>query len=48
MDDQISVTIKQVPRKLWKTIKLAAVASDKGISQFVLELLQKAMNGRAK
>jgi hypothetical protein len=44
MEKNPSVTIKNVPPPLWKRIKLAAVAADKNVSEFALELLQKAMN----
>lgn len=47
MEQNPSVTIKNVPPKFWKRIKLAAIAADKSVSEFALELLQRSMNGKA-
>lgn len=46
MEQNPSVTIKNVPPKLWKRIKLAALQLDKGISEFAMELWQEALQAR--
>jgi hypothetical protein len=48
MDATQSITIKKVPVKLWRTLKKAAIDKGQGFSEYVVQILQNGVNGKAK
>lgn len=48
MDAKKSITIKDISVKLWTEVRRAALAAGKSVPDFVTQLFQQALNGKAK